>query len=92
VASTPAFSETFRQTWETNVLAPAVTMRTPLPGMVARGYRRVVNMSSLACQLSGMGSGFLAYRVSKAALALTRIAAAEAAQANVKVNACSPAG
>lgn len=82
--------ETLRQTWETNVLGPAVAMRTLVPGMIARGYGRVVNISSLAGQLSGMGSGFPAYRVSKTALnALTRIVAAEAT-GNVKINACSP--
>jgi NAD(P)-dependent dehydrogenase (short-subunit alcohol dehydrogenase family) len=83
--------DTCRRTWETNVLAPAAITRTLLPGMIARGYGRVVNMSSLAGQLSGMRSGFPAYRMSKAALnALTRIAAAEASRGNVKVNACSP--
>jgi NAD(P)-dependent dehydrogenase (short-subunit alcohol dehydrogenase family) len=83
--------DTFCRTWETNVLAPAILMRTLLPGMIARGYGRVVNVSSLAGQLSGMSSGFPAYRVSKAALnALTRIAAAEAADGDIKVNACSP--
>jgi NAD(P)-dependent dehydrogenase (short-subunit alcohol dehydrogenase family) len=83
--------DTFRRTWETNVLGPAAIIRTLLPGMIARGYGRVVNMSSLAGQLSGMSSGFPAYRISKAALnALTRIAAAEAARTDVKVNACSP--
>jgi NAD(P)-dependent dehydrogenase (short-subunit alcohol dehydrogenase family) len=83
--------DTFRRTWETNVLGPAVTMRELLPGMMARGYGRVVNMSSAAGQLSDMGSGFPAYRVSKTALnALTRIAAAEAARGDVMVNACSP--
>ncbi|MBN9290374.1 MAG: SDR family NAD(P)-dependent oxidoreductase [Hyphomicrobium denitrificans] len=83
--------ETFRLTWETNVLAPAAIIRTLLPGMIARGYGRVVNVSSLAGQLAGMGSGFPAYRISKTALnALTRIAAAEAGRGDVKVNACSP--
>jgi NAD(P)-dependent dehydrogenase (short-subunit alcohol dehydrogenase family) len=85
--------DVFRRTWETNVLGPAATMRVFMPGMLARGFGRVVNMSSLAGQLSGMGSGYPAYRVSKAALnALTRIAAteAEASGADVKVNACSP--
>jgi NAD(P)-dependent dehydrogenase (short-subunit alcohol dehydrogenase family) len=83
--------ETFRRTWETNVLGPAAIMRALLPGMIARGFGRVVNMSSLAGQLTGMRSGFPAYRVSKAALnALTRIAAAEATSGDVKVNACSP--
>jgi NAD(P)-dependent dehydrogenase (short-subunit alcohol dehydrogenase family) len=85
--------ETLLRTWETNVLGPAVIMRALLPGMIARGFGRVVNMSSLAGQLSDMRSGFPAYRVSKAALnALTRIAAAEAAGGgnDIKINACSP--
>jgi NAD(P)-dependent dehydrogenase (short-subunit alcohol dehydrogenase family) len=85
--------DVFRRTWETNVAAPTATMRTLIPRMIARGYGRVVNMSSLAGQMSSMRSGFPAYRVSKAALnALTRIAATEAASASVdiKINACSP--
>jgi len=83
--------DTLRRTWETNVVAPAAIIRTLLPGMIARGYGRVVNVSSLAGQLAGMSSGFPAYRMSKTALnALTRIAAAEAGRGDVKVNACSP--
>ena len=68
-------------------------MRALMPGMMTRGFGRVVNISSLAGQLSNMGKGYPAYRVSKTALnALTRIAAAEAAASggDVKVNACSP--
>lgn len=86
--------EIFRRTWETNVLAPAALIRALVPGMIARKFGRVVNMSSRAGQLEGMSAGFPAYRMSKAALnALTRIAAAEAAAdsgADVKINACSP--
>ncbi|MBS0250066.1 MAG: SDR family NAD(P)-dependent oxidoreductase [Proteobacteria bacterium] len=85
--------DVFQRTWETNVLGPSATIRALVPGMIARGFGRVVNMSSRAGQLTGMGAGFPAYRVSKAALnALTRIAAAEAAAsgADVKINACSP--
>jgi len=85
--------DVFQRTWETNVLGPAALMRAAIPGMIARGFGRVVNLSSRAGQLTGMGAGFPAYRVSKAALnALTRIAAAEAAAsgADVKINACSP--
>jgi NAD(P)-dependent dehydrogenase (short-subunit alcohol dehydrogenase family) len=85
--------DTFRRTWETNVLGPAALMRSIIPGMVARGFGRVVNVSSRAGQMTSMGAGFPAYRVSKAALnALTRIAAVEAAasSADVKINACSP--
>lgn len=85
--------ETLRKTWETNVLAPAALTRALLPGMIARRYGRIVNMSSQAGQLAGMGAGFPAYRMSKTALnALTRISAAEAESTNadIKVNACSP--
>ncbi|HVZ04721.1 SDR family NAD(P)-dependent oxidoreductase [Hyphomicrobium sp.] len=85
--------DTFRRTWETNVFAPMAIIRTLLPGMIDRGYGRIVNVSSRAGQLSGMSAGFPAYRVSKSALnALTAIAAAEAdaAKKDVKINACSP--
>ena len=83
--------ETFRLTWQTNTAAPAAIMRTLIPGMMKRGFGRVVNVSSTAGQLAGMGAGYPAYRVSKTALnALTRIAAAEAGNGNVKINACCP--
>ncbi len=87
--------DTARRTWETNVLGPAHLIKAVLPGMIAHGVGRVVNLSSGAGQLSGMGSGFPAYRMSKSALnALTRVAAAEAGNAsgtsNVKINACCP--
>ncbi len=84
-------NETLSQTLLTNLLGPAALIRVVLPIMVGRGYGRIVNVSSRAGQLSEMGTGFPAYRMSKAALnALTRVAAAEAEGRNVKVNACSP--
>ncbi len=83
--------ETLSKTLLTNLLGPAALVRAILPIMVARGYGRIVNVSSRAAQLSEMGAGFPAYRMSKTALnALTRVAAAEANGRNVKVNACSP--
>ncbi len=83
--------DTVRQTFETNVLGPSRLIQAVLPGMIARGYGRIVNMSSLAGQLTDMGGGFPAYRMSKAALnALTRIATAEAGRGDIKINSCSP--
>jgi NAD(P)-dependent dehydrogenase (short-subunit alcohol dehydrogenase family) len=87
--------ETARQTWETNVLGPARLMQAVVPGMKARGFGRVVNLSSRAGQLAEMGMGFPAYRMSKAALnALTKLSAAEVgtsnAKLNVKINAMCP--
>lgn len=87
--------DTVRRTFETNVSGPARMIQAVLPGMIARRYGRIVNLSSRAGQLSDMGAGFPAYRMSKAALnALTRIAATEArasnAKADVKINAACP--
>jgi NAD(P)-dependent dehydrogenase (short-subunit alcohol dehydrogenase family) len=83
--------DTAQRTWETNVLGPARLIQAIVPGMRARGYGRVVNLSSRAGQLAHMGAGFPAYRMSKAALnALTRIAAAEVGAGNVKINAMCP--
>lgn len=84
--------DVLRTTFETNVVGPAALIRAVLPGMIERGYGRIVNVSSRAGQLEAMGGGFPAYRISKAALnALTRVAAAEAASAtDVKVNCASP--
>ena len=83
--------ETLTRTFETNVAAPTKLIQKIVPSMKARGYGRVVNLSSMAGQLAGMTAGFPAYRISKAALnALTRIAAAEAAGGNIKINAMCP--
>lgn len=83
--------ETLRATLETNVVGPARLVRALVPGMKARGYGRVVNVSSMAGQLSEMGAGYPAYRMSKAALnALTRTTAAEVSGTNVKVNSVCP--
>ncbi len=84
-------AETARRTFETNVLGPLRIMQAVMPIMQRQGYGRIVNLSSGAGQLSDMRGGFPAYRMSKTALnALTRIAAAELAGTNIKVNAVCP--
>jgi NAD(P)-dependent dehydrogenase (short-subunit alcohol dehydrogenase family) len=79
------------QTFATNTVGPLRLIEAIVPGMRERGYGRVVNLSSGAGQLSDMGSGFPAYRMSKAALnALTRLTAAELGPGAVKINAMCP--
>jgi NAD(P)-dependent dehydrogenase (short-subunit alcohol dehydrogenase family) len=79
------------ETYLTNTLGPLRMIQAVVPIMQKGGYGRVVNMSSGAGQLADMGSGFPAYRMSKAALnALTRLTAAELGPNPIKVNALCP--
>jgi len=83
--------ETFHATMETNFYGPLLLCQAWVPGMITRGYGRVVNVSSRAGQLSAMGDFAPAYSASKAALnALTRIVADAARESNVLVNAVDP--
>ncbi|MBK8456696.1 MAG: SDR family NAD(P)-dependent oxidoreductase [Phyllobacteriaceae bacterium] len=65
-------------------------MRRAVPLMNAAGHGRIVNVSSGLGQLSDMGGGSAAYRVSKAALNAMTIVAAHEAKGDVKVNAVCP--
>ena len=83
--------DSLRRTFETNVYGALFLCQAVIPLMQRRGYGRVVNVSSDLGQLSAMGAGWPAYRLSKAALnALTRVVAAEVAGTNVLVNSMSP--
>jgi NAD(P)-dependent dehydrogenase (short-subunit alcohol dehydrogenase family) len=89
VLSIPA--DGFRGTLETNLLGAVEVCRVFVPPMAARGYGRVVNVSSGAGQLSGMSTYAPAYSISKAALnAFTRILAASYGDGRVLVNAVDP--
>ena len=78
-----------REVLATNLIGPFLLCQALIPLMHGRG--RVVNVSSGMGQLSEMGSGFPAYRISKAGLnALTRIFASELEGSGIKVNAVCP--
>ena len=83
--------ETWRATFETNVLGTLRMIQAILPLMRKNRYGRIVNLSSGQGQLSEMGVGTPAYRVSKTALnALTRTTAAELQGSGILVNAMCP--
>src|SRR5688572_17017818 len=83
--------ETWRDTLATNVLGPLLLAQALVPLMRKHRYGRIVNVSSAMGQLSDMGTGSPAYRVSKTALnALTLILAADLSGSGILVNSMSP--
>lgn len=83
--------ELVHATLETNFFGPLALCQALVPGMIRRGYGRVVNVSSGGGQLATMGDFAPSYAVSKAALnALTRMVADAAREANVLVNSVDP--
>jgi NAD(P)-dependent dehydrogenase (short-subunit alcohol dehydrogenase family) len=83
--------QTYRTSLEVNALGALRLCQLLVPGMRARRYGRVVNVSSGAGQLGGMGGYAPAYSLSKAALnAVTRLVAHAGRGRNVLVNAVDP--
>jgi NAD(P)-dependent dehydrogenase (short-subunit alcohol dehydrogenase family) len=83
--------KTLREVLATNLEGPFLMSRGLVPLMQRRNYGRIVNISSGLGQLSDMGSGSPAYRISKASLnALTRTLAAELSGTNILVNSACP--
>jgi 3-oxoacyl-[acyl-carrier protein] reductase len=75
--------------WEIDLHAPIDLMRLVAPGMTARGFGRIVNITSVHARMAQPGC--LAYDVAKAGLeAATRSAALDLAASGVLVNAVAP--
>jgi NAD(P)-dependent dehydrogenase (short-subunit alcohol dehydrogenase family) len=80
-----------RDTMQTNVYGPLLLSRLAIPIMKSRRYGRMVNLSSGMGSLSEMGSGYIAYRMSKAAInVVTRVLASETEGMGILVNSVDP--
>ncbi len=80
----------WRYALEVNLLGPYELLRAALPGMLSRGWGRVVNVSSKVAVMNQL-TNRSAYVTSKAALdRLTLAAAAELAGTGVTINAVYP--
>jgi NAD(P)-dependent dehydrogenase (short-subunit alcohol dehydrogenase family) len=81
-----------RDTLEVNLLGPLRTARAFMPGMIERGYGRVVNVSSGSGSLTEASPYSPVYSISKTALnMLTRqLAFAAEGRGDVKVNSVCP--
>lgn len=77
--------------FQVNVRGTVIPMQRILPGMIDRGYGRVVNLSSVSAQRGGGVFGGSHYSAAKAAvLGLTRAVAREVGKHGVVLNAVAP--
>lgn len=80
----------WRQVMEVNLTAPFVVCRALVPGMIARGYGRIVNIASVAGKEGNPNAAH--YSASKAGvIALTKSLGKELAETGVLVNCVTPA-
>ena len=79
----------WRPVWAVNLDAPLDLMRLTTPGMIAQGFGRIVNITSVHARFAQPAS--LAYDVAKAGLeSATRSASLDLARHGILVNAVAP--
>ena len=80
----------WRQVMEVNLTAPFVVCRALVPGMIERGYGRIVNIASVAGKEGNPNAAH--YSASKAGvIALTKSLGKELAETGILVNCVTPA-
>ena len=81
----------WRDVMDVNVTGAFILTKKILPGMIERGYGKVINISSIGGRKGGYGRS--AYRISKVALiSFTESLAAEVYEHGINVNAICPGG
>lgn len=76
---------------ETNVYGIILLSQKIITLMIKNNYGRIINMSSGMGQFADMGSGFLAYRISKTAVnTITKVLANETDSHNIQINSVDP--
>lgn len=81
--------DAWTQSISINLTSVFFTMHAVLPGMIARGWGRIVNVSSGAAR--GTTAGWSAYSAAKAGVeAMTSVAARETGDRGVRINAVRP--
>ncbi|PJZ43975.1 SDR family NAD(P)-dependent oxidoreductase [Leptospira brenneri] len=84
-------SEDLHRTLLVNLYGPLRLIQIFLPMMIQNNFGRIVNVSSGMGQLSEMGGGYPAYRISKTAInSLTSLSSVEAVGKNIKINSVCP--
>lgn len=79
----------FRSVIDVNLIAAFLITKALLPGMIDRGYGKVINISSIGARKGAAGRS--AYRITKAGLiSFTESLAAEVKQHGIDVNAICP--
>lgn len=82
--------EDWARSFDQNVTSMFHTIRTSMPGMIARGRGSIVNVASVASSITGV-PGRAAYGASKAAvIGLTKAVARDAIRTGVRCNALCP--
>lgn len=76
---------------ETNVYGIIQLSQKIIPLMIKNNYGRIINLSSGMGQFADMGSGHLAYRISKTAVnTITKVLANETDSYNIQINSVDP--
>jgi NAD(P)-dependent dehydrogenase (short-subunit alcohol dehydrogenase family) len=83
-------SDDFRNAFDVNVLGALWCCRAFVPGMLERGYGRIVNLSSGWGAFAEGLTGPASYSITKAALNALTVSLARTLRGDVKVNSCSP--